>query len=91
MLGKEEIKRIDPKEYVCVIIWSVDDVMEQARQLNIKCSKAEAEGILEEMENRHDTTIGINWDTINSCLADLNEERSEAKAKKKAKVKVSFS
>jgi hypothetical protein len=91
MLGKDEIKRIDPKEHVCVIIWSVEDVLEQAHERNVKCSKVEAEEILDKMENAHDATLGINWDTIDSYLDDIREKRDAEKAEKKAKVKVSFS
>lgn len=95
MLGENEVKRIDPKEHVCVIIWSVEDVLERANERGMKISKGEAEDIIEEMEHRHDATIGINWDTIDSYLGDLDDKRreeAEAKRKeKKAKVKVSFS
>lgn len=94
MLGKDEIQRIDPKEHVCVIIWSVGDVIDRAHERGVKVSQSEAEDIIEEMEHRHDATIGINWDTIDVFLQDLDWERGEAKkkkqAEKKAKEKVGF-
>lgn len=94
MLGKDEVQRIDPNEHVCVIIWSVGDVIDRARERGVKVSQSEAEDIIEEMEHRHDATIGINWDTIDCYLGDLDDKRkeeAEAKRKeKKAKQKVVF-
>jgi hypothetical protein len=90
MLGKDEIKRIDPNEHVCVIIWSVPDVLEQAKERGIKISKKEAEEILDRMENKHDATIGINWDTIDSYLGELDDERHEEEKEKKKTEKVAF-
>jgi len=79
-----------PKEHICLIIWSVEDVEERARETNIKITRAEAEEILDKMENNHDATIGVNWDTIGAYLYDLNSERLEKERIKKTKEQVEF-
>lgn len=90
MLGKDEIKRIDPNEHVCVIIWSVVDVIDRAKERHIKATRQEAEDIIDRMEDNHDVSLGITWDTIDCYLDEIKEEREEERKAKKAKQKVEF-
>ena len=77
-------------EHVCVITWSREDVIDYAKDLDppIKVTIKEADKILDEMERRHDATIGITWNTIEAYLDDLKYERKKAKEKQNAKEKV---
>lgn len=75
-------------EHLCVIVWQADDVIGQANEAGIKCSKDEANAILEAMERQHDATFGISWDTIDSHLADLKEKHEQEKKVKKVKEKI---
>jgi hypothetical protein len=46
------------------IIWSTEDVLQQAKDMEIELSEAQADEVLEIMKHKHDATIGINWDVI---------------------------
>lgn len=46
------------------IKWSTEDVLWQAEQLDLELTEEQADDILESLENRHDASIGINWDVI---------------------------
>jgi hypothetical protein len=60
---------------VAITIWQVGDVLGQAENVGINCSKEEAEEILREMSRTFDATIGMNWDVIDSLLDNLDNER----------------
>jgi len=47
-----------------VIKWSTEDVLWQAEQLDLELTEDQADDILESLENKHDASIGINWDVI---------------------------
>jgi len=55
------------------IVWHVDDVLEQAKQRNIKISRDQATHLLHRMDAKHDATIGINWEVID-CYLDMHKE-----------------
>ena len=49
------------------IVWSTIDVIDRAKEMEVaELSIEEATIILNEIERRHDASIGINWDVI-SC------------------------
>ena len=77
-------------EHVCVIVWSIDDVLERAYAKKVKISEKEAEEILDKMEYNHDASVGISWDTIDIYISDVELERKEQKAKENEKEKVGF-
>lgn len=91
---KEEIERLKcvgtPKEHLCVIVWCADDVIERAFETGITISKKEANEIIEKMEDGHDATLGICWDTIDDWIANLLEDKLELEQKKNKKEKVRF-
>jgi hypothetical protein len=92
MLQEEAIdyfQRLHKKgEHLCVIVWQADDVIGQAHEAGVKCSKEEADKILEAMEHQHNASFGISWSTIDSHLDDLVTERMAKKKELKAKEKV---
>lgn len=46
------------------IKWSTEDVLCQSEQLDLELTEDQADDILESLENRHDASVGINWDVI---------------------------
>ena len=91
---KDEIERLKRdgtlNEHVCMIVWSVEDVLERAKELKVKISNSEAEEIIDEMEHNHDASVGINWDTIDVLICDVKLLHQEQKAKDNEKEKVGF-
>jgi hypothetical protein len=46
-------------------VWNVDDVIERAKQIKVKVSKARAREILKEVDRRNkDANYGISWETF---------------------------
>ena len=68
----EHLKTYKPDEVVAVAIWSVDDVLERAKERKIKISKKQAEEVIDRIHRKQDATLGINWDTIDCYLDDLD-------------------
>lgn len=79
-----------PNEHICLIIWSVDDILFRAHERGVKVSQSEAEDIIDEMEDKHDATMGLNWDTIDCYLGDLDDKRREEEKTKNGAEKVAF-
>lgn len=50
------------------ITWSVDDVLNRAKDTGVRCSRKRALEILQEVENDHDANYGINWGTFDYYL-----------------------
>jgi hypothetical protein len=55
------------------IKWSTEDVLWQAEQLDLELTEDQADDILESLENRHDASVGINWDVISFHIENLLE------------------
>lgn len=53
-------RTIELQDDEIAIIWCVDDVLEECKWLN----REQAREVLHYLDNKHDATIGINWDTI---------------------------
>lgn len=60
----EHLKAKDPEETICMVIWLKEDVQSQGEGV----SDEEAVNILDAMENDHDASLGITWDTIEAYL-----------------------
>lgn len=45
-------------------IWSIDKVIDQAEDLDIKLNEEQAKGVLTLLENGYDDSIGINWGVV---------------------------
>jgi len=52
------------------IKWSTEDVLWQAEQLDLELTEDQADDILESLENKHDASVGINWDVISYYIED---------------------
>jgi len=53
------------------IEWSVEDILDRAKENNINITEKQALKILADIEHHHDASIGINWDVIDSYLEML--------------------
>ncbi len=66
---------------VISISWSIHDVIAQAHADEIKIveeSEELASHILERLEKRHDSSIGINWDVVSATIYEVARECLEA-------------
>lgn len=76
MLVKEALQKLqsmNPDETICMVLWQIDDVKSQSGHI----SDEDAAGVLDAMENNHDATLGITWDTID-CYLDQRQLEAEA-------------
>lgn len=55
-------------DVLAVHIWSVEDVMYAAEEIEISITKGRAEEILDELHYDVDCAVGITWDSINEAL-----------------------
>lgn len=61
----EHLKRhYKPDDVIAAIVWQVDDILSRAKERKIEVTKEQAEEILRRLENHHDATLGITWETI---------------------------
>ena len=57
------------------IIWSTEDVLQRAKDSDVKLTEDEANSILLEMQRDYDADIGISWETIDVYIDDLVDAR----------------
>ena len=67
-LSTETTIKVFNKDFM-YCIWHIDDVMQQAAEMEVEITDKQARDVLSLMSNKYDATIGINWDTI-SCWID---------------------
>ena len=58
------LQRMNQEDTICIPIWSIADVLDRDSSL----TKEQAENILDKMHMKHDASIGINWDVIDSFI-----------------------
>jgi hypothetical protein len=66
------------KERTVLISWSSEDIAGAAIDRNIDLTEKEINSVMDNMENSHDCTIGINWDVINVHIDSVIEERGDS-------------
>ena len=74
MKAKEWIERLqslDPEETICVHYWQIGDVFHMAEEMEEKVTTAEAQEILEEIEDNIDSEMGVSWTSISVGIEDL--------------------
>lgn len=54
--------------------WCVDDVLQQAKEDEVKLSRKQAKDILSRIEQHHDASIGINWTVISNHISMYIED-----------------
>jgi len=60
-------------------IWTEEDVLGKAKERGIGITREQVQEILDEMDHRHDASMGITWDTIDAALDDYVREHVEGK------------
>ena len=60
-----------------VITWSVQDILDCAKDNNIKISVNDAKNILCDVNDNHDCEYGINWQTIRCTINDYIEKNQK--------------
>ena len=59
------------------IKWHIADVIERSRERGINLSGQQAKEILSNIKDKHDATIGVNWDVIDVCVDFYLDESSK--------------
>jgi hypothetical protein len=55
--------------------WSTEDVLQRAKDNDVKLTEDEANSILLEIQRDYDADVGINWETIDDYIEGLVDER----------------
>ena len=69
------IERMTEQTMEIQIEWSTEDVLQRAKDNDVKLTEDEANSILLEMQRDYDADVGINWETIDDYIDDLVDER----------------
>ena len=56
--------------------WVVEDIQDQAQNLDVDITEAEALEILDTIERRWDATIGINWVFVDKYISEFVNKRN---------------
>ncbi|MBL0309215.1 MAG: hypothetical protein IPP77_05925 [Bacteroidetes bacterium] len=51
-------------------LWCIEDIIDKANELKIRCSKQDAHAILTRIEKEFDAEFGINWQTIENHILE---------------------
>jgi len=60
-------------DVIAVAVWTVDDVLEQAKKKKMKITKEDAEEVLDRIDRKQSADLGITWDTLDCYLDDLED------------------
>lgn len=80
----EHLKGYDPNMPCAMHLWTPDDVKAQAKNMGRKePTEEQCANILDRMENKCDSSIGMNWDVLECRIDEECEEvTGEANVKK---------
>jgi hypothetical protein len=67
------------------LVWSTDDVLIKADEMNIDLTECDADTILETLEQKHDASIGICWDVIGCYIEQFEHDRKQKESFYKSK------
>lgn len=56
------------------LVWSYEDVLGRAEQIDMDISKESAEEIIEDVGAGHDCNAGVSWETLDAYLENYTEE-----------------
>jgi hypothetical protein len=59
------------------ILWNVEDVKEQAQNINIRLNKEECRQVLDLCLKYHDANVGISWEILDTHILDLFGHRKK--------------
>jgi hypothetical protein len=52
------------------VVWNIQDIYDQAEDDGIELDSNQAQEILASLHQKHDATVGINWDVISAAIAE---------------------
>ena len=55
------------------IVWCADDVRQQAKDMDVELTERQVSDVLSLMQDKHDATIGMNWDVIGYFIDEVLE------------------
>jgi len=70
------IRYLRTNRNLAVIVWQAEDVLDTAEDMGFILTRQQAEDIVHLLDDRHDATFGITWDTVESYVDDLIQEMS---------------
>jgi hypothetical protein len=53
-----------PYPTVIYITWTIEDVLQQAKEMKMKITKRQCGKVLDMVKHKHDANIGVNWNVI---------------------------
>lgn len=68
----EHLKGYDPESHIATAIWCEEDVIEYAKNEmdGQEITREQAQEILDEMDRKQDSELGISWTTIQCYLEE---------------------
>ncbi|MFC1977826.1 hypothetical protein ACFLWS_06165 [Chloroflexota bacterium] len=66
-------------QHVAITIWCEDDVLEYAQENEIKLTRKQARKIIDRIDSKQDSSIGIDWDTIDYYIDEVSREDKASK------------
>jgi precorrin-6B methylase 2 len=64
---KRALKLLESPDTI-FIEWSIEDVIEVAKQQKMRVTNKQAREVLSNIERHHDASLGVNWMTIECAL-----------------------
>ncbi len=55
------------------IVWCADDVIQTAKEKGVELTDRQISDVLSLMQDKHDATIGMNWDVIGYLIDEVLE------------------
>ena len=52
------------------VVWNIQDIYDQAEDDGIELDSNQAQEILASLHQKHDASVGINWDVISAAIAE---------------------
>lgn len=68
---QEAIDTIESDDEQITIIWSIDDVKEQATNDGVVITDTQAREVLKSLKSNHDANDGISWGTISAAIQNI--------------------
>jgi hypothetical protein len=58
--------------------WSISDVQDRARDLDVHLGDEEARDILYRVKRHYDANCGVTWETFDTYIIDIKHEHDKA-------------
>lgn len=58
-------------DVIACAIWTEDDVIDKATQMNLVLTQYAVEEVLDRVDNEHDASVGINWDVLETTIREV--------------------